>query len=100
MEYFIGLDLNQRHEVTALAIVERTWRSPAPVTREPLRHYAVGHLERLPVDYLWIEDSRRVAKRRKLTRLPVRPTGGPNRRLLRLSRNRARHRSPLCNRER
>ncbi len=44
-EYFIGLDLGQAVDYTALAILERTWRDTGG---QRVTRYDVGHLERPP----------------------------------------------------
>jgi hypothetical protein len=49
VDYFVGLDLGQATDYTALAVLEKT---EALVTQQPrtvVRTYAVRHLERLPL---------------------------------------------------
>lgn len=47
-EYFIGLDLGQSAEYTALAVIERT-SQPIPPSDLWVWHYAIRHLERFPI---------------------------------------------------
>src|SRR6516165_8274098 len=53
-EYFIGLDLGQAQDYSALTVIERVERYPAGVVPDPettprIAHYAVRHLKRWPL---------------------------------------------------
>jgi hypothetical protein len=48
-DYFIGLDLGQAAEYTALAVLERTAQQIPPESGEWAWHYAVRHLQRFPL---------------------------------------------------
>lgn len=56
-EHFVGLDLGQAHDPTAIAVLERTQfileRSPVTYSSDTINRLSIRHLERLPlgVDY-------------------------------------------------
>ena len=64
--YFVGLDLGQRQDPTALAVLEwREWAGPRdPVTFEYRRETALSlrHLERIPLGTAYPEVVARVAR--------------------------------------
>jgi hypothetical protein len=49
IKYFTGLDLGQAKDYTAVAVLERTAVPDPKREGRTLRHYAVRHLERLPL---------------------------------------------------
>src|SRR5438132_1406883 len=72
VNYFVGLDLGQKGDYTAIAVVEQ-WIQPLggvdPVTYEPYttKRLDVRHLERLPLGTSYPEVVRRVCE---LVRIP------------------------------
>jgi hypothetical protein len=48
-DYFLGLDLGQAQEFTALAVLERTTVPEPGASDRQANHYAVRHLERFPL---------------------------------------------------
>ena len=49
-DYFIGLDLGQACDHSALAILQRTWKAHPCHPDRPASHYAVRHLRRWPLE--------------------------------------------------
>src|SRR4051812_2842860 len=49
IEYFSGLDLGQAQDFTALAVLEQTEGPDLLERAKQVKHYAVRHLERLPL---------------------------------------------------
>jgi hypothetical protein len=48
-DYLIGLDLGQARDYSALAVVERVWKSDADCAGRLVSHYAIRHLRRWPL---------------------------------------------------
>lgn len=66
-EYFIGVDLGQRRDRTAIAIIERAaiasiQRNPITYAPEQRTRQAVRHLERLPLDTPYTAIAERIAR--------------------------------------
>jgi hypothetical protein len=62
VRYFTGLDLGQARDYTAVAVLERTTPpDPRPEDRK-LHHYAVRHLQRLPLGTPYREVGTRLAR--------------------------------------
>lgn len=83
-DYYVGVDLGQAADPTALAIVERATTHPGTLDnfREIRRQYAVRHLERFPLGMSYVDQAARVASilgraplSRQNTRLVVDATG-------------------------
>jgi hypothetical protein len=47
--YFVGLDLGQAQQYTAVAVLERTTAADPETPDREVRHYAVRHLQRFPL---------------------------------------------------
>src|SRR5690242_20486607 len=47
--YYVGLDLGQAQQYTALAALERTTVADPETPDREVRHYAVRHLQRFPL---------------------------------------------------
>ncbi|HTU19012.1 MAG TPA: hypothetical protein VMG10_13205 [Gemmataceae bacterium] len=48
-DYILGLDLGQRRDYSALAIVERRWQPHPDDAGKPMSHFAIRHLQRWPL---------------------------------------------------
>jgi hypothetical protein len=71
-DYYTGLDLGQRQDFSALAVLERSFGPDAEHPERAVGHYAVRHLERLPLGTAYTAVGERLV--RLFARPPLRGT--------------------------